>query len=123
MTFIVQPKKEGETKECDSCGMDLVGRWTDYKGKWEDKLQWQTIEPRKAHYTKDGDCKESITTEGTQTESTQQEITTSSGTQEGNITPEQNNELKALSLKIDEIYAMIKVQFDEYQERKTNENL
>lgn len=59
MGFITQPNKEGETKECDSCGMDLVGRLTDYKGRFPDKLQWQSATERKAHYDKDGNCKES----------------------------------------------------------------
>lgn len=61
MVFITQPKEEGEKKECDSCGMDLVGRLTDYKGRFPDKLQWQSVNERKAHYDKDGNCKESTT--------------------------------------------------------------
>jgi len=64
MTFITKPTEEGETKDCQKCDTPLISRWTDYKGQWEDKLQWQTLEPRKAHYDKDGNCK---------TEATQQE--------------------------------------------------
>lgn len=73
MTFITQPTKEGETKECEECGVDLIARWTDYKGQWKDKLQWQTVEPRKSHYTKDGDCKDST---GTASNTTIQENST-----------------------------------------------
>lgn len=57
MTFIVAPTKEGETKKCPECDLEIIGRLTDYKGRFPDKLQWQTLEPRKAHYDKDGNCK------------------------------------------------------------------
>lgn len=68
MTFITQPDTEGETAECPNCNTNLIARWTDYKGQWKDKLQWQTIEPRKSHYTKDGDCKDSTITQETKLE-------------------------------------------------------
>lgn len=61
MVFITKPNNEGEKKECDSCGMDLVARLTDYKGRFPDKLQWQSANERKAHYDKDGNCKNSET--------------------------------------------------------------
>lgn len=57
MAFITQPTKEGETRECDNCGMDLTARLTDYKGRFPDKIQWQSKNERKAHYDKDGNCK------------------------------------------------------------------
>ena len=57
MAFIVAPKTEGESKECPECKVKLVGRLTDYKGRFPDKLQWQTETERKAHYDKDGNCK------------------------------------------------------------------
>jgi len=60
MVFIIQPNKEGETKKCDACGMDIIGRLTDYKGRFPDKLQWQLFTERKAHYDKDGNCKGEI---------------------------------------------------------------
>ncbi len=56
MTFIVQPTKEGETKECPTCNVSLIARLTDYKGRFPDKLQWQQSSERKAHYDKDGNC-------------------------------------------------------------------
>lgn len=59
MTFIVQPKKEGEEKIC-VCGVKLVGRLTDYQGEFPDYLQWQSKDIRKSHYTKEGDCKELV---------------------------------------------------------------
>ena len=39
MVFIVQPTEEGETEKCPNCDMELVGRLTDYKGRFTDKLQ------------------------------------------------------------------------------------
>jgi len=56
MVFITKPDEEGETTKCQNCDVDLIARWTDYKGRYEDKLQWQTLEPRKAHYDKEGNC-------------------------------------------------------------------
>jgi len=58
MVFVTKPTKEGQTTKCPNCDTDIIVRWTDYGGKYPDKLQWQTVEPRKAHYTKDGSCKE-----------------------------------------------------------------
>jgi len=58
MVFTKQPKKEGEEKDCENCDIPLIARWTDYKGKYDDKLQWQTIEPRKSHYEYNGNCKD-----------------------------------------------------------------
>lgn len=58
MVFIVQPTEEGETKECPNCDVELVGRLSDYKGRFPDKLQWQSKSERKAHYDKNGNCKE-----------------------------------------------------------------
>jgi len=57
MVFITAPAKEGETKKCPECDIDLIGRLTDYKGRFADKLQWQITTERKAHYDKDGNCK------------------------------------------------------------------
>jgi len=57
MTFIVQPTEEGETQKCPNCDVDLVGRLSDYKGRFQDKLQWQSKSERKAHYDKNGNCK------------------------------------------------------------------
>jgi len=57
MVFITAPAKEGDTKKCPECDIDLIGRLTDYKGRYADKLQWQITTERKAHYDKDGNCK------------------------------------------------------------------
>ena len=66
MTFITPPEKEGDTKKCPTCGLELVGRLTDYKGRYPDKKQWQNKGSRKAHYDKDGNCKDStVNTENT----------------------------------------------------------
>jgi len=60
LTFITQPKKEGACTNCPECKTELIGRLTDYKGKYADKLQWQDKDSRKAHYDKDGNCKGSV---------------------------------------------------------------
>jgi len=56
MTFIVQPTKEGETKDCPSCGKPIVARLKVYKD-YPDKIQWQDEKVTEAHYDKMGDCK------------------------------------------------------------------
>ena len=57
MVFITQPTKEGETKECPNCKAELVSRLSDYKGRFEDKIQWQPKSERKSHYDKKYNCK------------------------------------------------------------------
>jgi len=56
MVFITQPTKEGETKECPNCKVDLVSRLSDYRGRFPDKILWQSKSERKAHYDKNGNC-------------------------------------------------------------------
>lgn len=56
MTFIEQPKTEGETKDCPSCKAPLVARLKQYKD-WPDKILWQNKDKTEAHYDKDGNCK------------------------------------------------------------------
>lgn len=56
MTFIAQPKKEGETKECPNCKKTIVARLKEYKD-FPSKIQWQNEKETKAHYDKDGNCK------------------------------------------------------------------
>ena len=63
MTFITQPTKEGETKDCPNCGAKLIARLKVYKD-YDDKIQWQNEKETKAHYDKDGNCN-GITTSGT----------------------------------------------------------
>ena len=57
-TKIDKPTKEGEESKCIHCNIQLIGRLTDYKGRFPDYLQWQSPTERKAHYLKDGGCKE-----------------------------------------------------------------
>ena len=64
MTFIVPPSKEGQEAKCPTCKVEIIGRLTDYKGRFPDKLQWQDKDSRKAHYDKDGNCKD-LTSSGT----------------------------------------------------------
>ena len=74
MTFVTPPTKEGDESKCVFCGIRLVGRLTDYGGKFADYIQWQHPTERKAHYLKDGGCK-GVTTN------------TSENKPEANITP------------------------------------
>lgn len=55
MTFIAQPKTEGETKDCPSCGKPIISRLKEYKD-FPSKIQWQNEKETKAHYDKDGNC-------------------------------------------------------------------
>lgn len=111
MTFtkIDKPTEEGEKSECVFCGVPLMAVFTDYGGKFEDYLQWKY--QGKSHYKMDGSCK------GTDTSTTQEEIVTTTP----NVTV-QNNELTALTLKVESIYSMISELYAVYQERKNNEN-
>ncbi len=56
LTFITQPKTEGEKKDCPSCGKPIVARLKVYKD-YPDKIQWQDEKVTEAHYDKMGDCK------------------------------------------------------------------
>lgn len=54
--FIVQPKTEGETKDCPNCGKPLIARLKVYKD-YPNKIQWQNKDSTDAHYDKVGNCK------------------------------------------------------------------
>jgi len=110
MVFIVQPTKEGQTTQCPNCDTDIIARWTDYGGKFPDKLQWQTVDPRKAHYTKNGSCK-SETPEQAENEASQSPIS------KGNSLDE---DMRYVKNKIDLMFAMISEQYQEYTGRKNN---
>lgn len=112
MTFITQPTEEGETRECPSCDIALISRWTDYKGRFPDKLLWQTKEPRKAHYDKNGNCKGAEDTKSAQADTTP--------TRE-NISSKANSideDMRYVKNKIDLMFAMISEQFRDYTYRK-----
>lgn len=57
MTFVDQPKAEGETMDCPNCGKPLVARLKTYK-TFDDKIQWQDKDVTKAHYDQYGNCKD-----------------------------------------------------------------
>ena len=120
MVFITQPKTEGETKECDSCGMDLVGRLTDYKGRFPDKLQWQSATERKAHYDKDGNCKESTTPNEIELKPKDQStLQSESDLSKGESTPEIIS-LATLDEKIKTIHGMCEAILHIVTDLKTN---
>lgn len=56
MTFIVQPKTEGQTMNCPNCDGLLVARLKEYK-YFTSKIQWQDKDQTKAHFDKYGGCK------------------------------------------------------------------
>ncbi len=60
MTFIEQPKTEGEKKDCPSCEGKIISRLKEYKD-FPSKIQWQNESETKAHFDKDGNCKDSTT--------------------------------------------------------------
>jgi len=114
MTFVTQPTDEGETRECPTCDVELIGRWTDYKGKWEDKLQWQTVEPRKAHYDKDGNCK------GVEDVKSTQSSTVPTRGDAPSKTNSLDEDMRYVKNKIDLMFAMIAEQFRDYTDRKNH---
>ena len=122
MTFITQPKKEGETKDCPNCGGKLVARLKVYKD-YDDKIQWQNEKETTAHYDKDGNCK-GITTSGTADvpETTTQSTITQKNTAEtttGESPLANNDDIAYIKNKVDLMFAMISEQFHDYQERKS----
>lgn len=100
MTFITQPKKEGEIKDCPNCGAKLIARLKVYKD-YDDKIQWQNEKETKAHYDKDGNCN-GITTSGTAhiPETTTQGTITQETTLETTTTPIQTDYLEDDQKKI-----------------------
>ncbi len=57
MTFVDQPKEEGEKKDCPNCEKPMIARLKTYKdNQYKPKIQWQEINETKAHYDKDGNC-------------------------------------------------------------------
>jgi len=60
MTYIEQPKEEGESKDCPNCKKPIVARLKEYKD-YPNKIQWQDKDQTKAHYDKDGNCKAQTT--------------------------------------------------------------
>lgn len=57
MTFVDQPKEEGEKKDCPNCVKPMIARLKTYKdSQYKPKIQWQEIDETKAHYDKDGNC-------------------------------------------------------------------
>ncbi len=94
MTFITQPKKEGETIECPNCKDIIIARLKEYKD-FPSKIQWQDHDKTKAHFDKDGNCK------GMQSQTTTVETNTSDGfdtpvtAPEKQTLPEISPELKA----------------------------
>ena len=74
MTFITQPKKEGETKTCPNCDNTIVGRLKEYKD-YPSKIQWQNEKETKAHYDKDGNCAGTIITQESTVETTNSTVT------------------------------------------------
>lgn len=114
MTKLPTPKGEGDKMTCPDCGESLVARLKTYKdNSFPAYVQWQNANETKAHKSPSGECKDSnfVTTMTTQKSTI--ETNTSSGQTNG-----VEEQLAALNLKVESIYAMIKVQFDEYQERK-----
>jgi len=55
MVFIEQPKKEGDTMDCPTCNVQLIGRLKEYND-FPSKIQWQDTDKTKAHFDKDGNC-------------------------------------------------------------------
>lgn len=124
MTKLPTPKSEGDKMDCPDCNMPLVARLKTYKDNaFPAYVQWQDEKETKAHKTKDGNCN-GITTSGSAhvPETITQSTITQKSTTESNTSSGQTNgveeQLATLNLKVESIYAMIKVQFDEYQERK-----
>lgn len=57
MTFVDQPKEEGEKKDCPNCKKPMIARLKTYKdSQYKPKIQWQETDETKAHYNKDGNC-------------------------------------------------------------------
>jgi len=56
MSFITQPKTEGEKMDCPNCNAPLLSRLKEYKD-YENKIQWQDVNQTKAHFDKNGNCK------------------------------------------------------------------
>lgn len=116
MTFIKQPEKEGESKECPNCGDNIVARLKVYKD-YPDKIQWQDAKETKAHYDKDGNCK--TKTQDTEIDPTldiqETTVETSSNIEEANIEPisEENklDESKTISEKAQLLW-MIRLQVE-----------
>jgi len=115
MVFITQPNKEAETKKCDSCGMDLVGRLTDYKGRFPDKLQWQSATERKAHYDKDGNCKN-------QEETPDNEIELKPKDKSQTTLPEKITHNLTTQEMLERIYAMTEEMYQDFTDRKLKES-
>jgi len=57
-SYIVQPKKEGETKDCPNCGKPIISRLAVYPKNPEwNKIIWQELDKTMAHYDNKGNCK------------------------------------------------------------------
>jgi len=114
MTFVIQPTEEGETRKCPACDVELIARWNDYNGKYEDKLQWQTVEPRKAHYDKNGNCKgaEDVKSTLADTTPTREDIPSKANSID--------EDMRYVKNKIDLMFAMISEQFRDYTDRKNH---
>ena len=108
--YVKKPEKEGETLQCPNCDNSLIARWTDYKGRWEDKLQWQDTSPRKAHYDKSGSCQNNSSVKEEE-KPTKTSITTAN-------TVKENADILYIKNKVDLMFAMISEQFEDYKERK-----
>lgn len=107
MPRIEQPVVEAQESECIYCGIDLIARLTDYKGKFPDYLQWQSTIDRKSHYMKDGGCKSQDKSKASK-ESPQIPQTNSS-----------DEDMRYVRNKIDLMFAMIAEQFRDYTDRKS----
>jgi len=108
---IEKPSEEGEKSECIYCEIDLVARLTDYQGKFQDYLQWQLTTERKSHYLKDGGCKN------------QDKLESKSVVKSPEIskTNSLDEDMRYVKNKIDLIFAMMSEQYNEYIDRK-NQN-
>lgn len=118
MGFMVQPKKEGVTNICPNCDTELIGRLSNYKGRFPDKLQWQSKSERKAHYDKNGNCKDAEGT--TSTQSTSNESSKPGYGPEISKTNSQDEDIRYIKNKIDLMFAMISEQFRDYTDRKNH---
>ena len=101
---IEKPTKEGEESKCVHCGVQLIGRLTDYKGRFPDYLQWQATDERKAHYLKDGGCKG--------------QSNNSDNKPDTNPNPTQNLELDQIKTLIEQTHAMMSEMYGEFKQRQ-----
>jgi len=70
-SYIVQPKKEGETIDCPNCGKPIISRLAVYPKNPEwNKIIWQELDETKAHYDNKGNCKTQEASEQTTQQST-----------------------------------------------------